>query len=234
MVHIYQQQIVIALCMLVVPSCSLFDGKKKGKNADSAIASQHLKVEDYTISDPFSEDSVSDEGSPTPPSLTENNLMWKRYRAIENDLASGLALTKQELCNELGTSSCIDSVHLTLLGGNDPLKGSYTRLGAPSILTPIAIDRVVLSACARRVSLDQQRDVGAAVVFKFFPLDGSSLSDNQAEQQAILLYQQLLARNPTDSEIAIIKGEAQKSTSNSVFAKSLCFAIASSVEFNFL
>ncbi len=235
MVPTYRQQIFISLCILIASSCSLFEGKKKGGKSNPTLPdpAEHLKIEDYTVSDHFDADSESDAGNSSS-SLADNNLMWKRYRAIENDLATGLSLTKQELCNELGTASCIDSVHLTLLGGNDPLKGSYTRLINPSILTPVAIDRVVLSACARRASLDQQSGVGAAIVFKFFPLGGSSLSDDQAEQQAVLLYQRLLARNPTDSEIAIIKGEAQRSTSNAVFAKTLCFAIGSSIEFNFL
>lgn len=147
---------------------------------------------------------------------------------------AGLGLTKDQLCTELGTNPCIDKVHLTVLGGNEPfLNGQYERAQTPTVLTAVAVDRVVLSSCGKRVELD--RTAGAAAqIFKFFPLTAAKPSDDQVKQQATELYHRLLAREPEAAELDAIVKFAASSTAGDKIALSLCFAIGSSAENIFL
>lgn len=161
-------------------------------------------------------------------------LVWKRYRAFESGLVKGLGLTKDQVCMELGRDSCIDKVHLTVLGGNEPFfNGQYERAHAPTVLTAVAIDRVVLSACSRRIELDA--GLGAnAVVFKHFPLTAGKPSDDQIKQQATELYRRILARDPEAPELQAISAFGGTAAAGDKIALSLCYAIASSSENIFL
>jgi hypothetical protein len=161
-------------------------------------------------------------------------LLWKRYRAFESGLVKGLGLTKDQVCLELGKDSCIDKVHLTVLGGNEPFfNGQYERAQTPTVLTAVAVDRVVLAACSRRIQLDA--GLGAnAVVFKNFPLTTAKPSDDQIKQQATELYRRLLARDPEAPELSAISAFGGTATAGDKIALSLCYAIASSSENIFL
>lgn len=161
-------------------------------------------------------------------------LLWKRYRAFESGLVKGLGLTKDQVCLELGKDSCIDKVHLTPLGGNEPFfNGQYERAQTPTVLTAVAVDRVVLAACSRRIQLDA--GLGAnAVVFKNFPLTAAKPSDDQIKQQATELYRRLLARDPEAPELSAISAFGGTATAGDKIALSLCYAIASSSENIFL
>ena len=161
-------------------------------------------------------------------------LVWKRYRALESGLMTGLSLTKDQVCTELGTNSCIDKVHLTVLGGNEPYQnGQYERAQNPSVLTAVAVDRVVLSACGKRLELDRAAGAGAQV-FKFFALGAAKPNDDQVKQQAIELYHRLLAREPEAAELQAIAGFSASSVAADKLALSLCFAIGTSSENIFL
>ncbi len=165
--------------------------------------------------------------APTAPGL---DLVWKRYRAFEHGLVQGLELKKADFCLELGRDACVDKTHLTVLGGNEPYKaGQYERAQKPTVLTAVAVDRIVLSACSNRLELDRKA-MATALVFKHFPLSGSTRSSAQLEAQAKELYQRILARNPEESEVKAISGLASEGMSNDKLALMLCFAIASSSE----
>lgn len=158
------------------------------------------------------------------------DLVWKRYRAFEHGLVQGLALKKADFCLEIGTQACIDKTHLTVLGGNEPYKaGQYERAQTPTVLTAVAVDRVVLSACSQRLEID--RKAGAtAIVFKHFPLAGTAPSPEQVSLQTKELYQRILARNPEDAELKAINALGTQGLSNDRLALMLCYAIASSSE----
>jgi hypothetical protein len=161
-------------------------------------------------------------------------LVWKRYRPFEAGLIKGLGLTKEQVCLELGKDSCIDKVHLTVLGGNEPfINGQYERAQSPTVLTAVAIDRVVLSACSRRIELDAAAGANA-VVFKHFPLTAAKPNDEQIKQQAVELYRRILARDPEAPELQAISAFGGTATAGDKIALSLCFAIASSSENIFL
>ncbi len=162
------------------------------------------------------------------------NLVWKRYRAVEGGLMQGLGLQKADVCRELGQYSCIDKIHLTVLGGNEPyVMGQYERAQSPTALTPMAMDRVVLAACSKRIELD--RAAGAsALVFKHFPLTGSSPTAAQLQAQAGELYKRFLARDAEKAELDTVGGFVGKISTPDKAALALCLAIGSTVENVFL
>ncbi len=128
-------------------------------------------------------------------------LRWRRFRALQNDLARALELKPEEVCHEAdgspcattgpirvtdyliagrgvapvdaaaecaarqGMATCDDAtfmnvttpkgVHVLALGGNEPFLGNtFQPLTAPGLTTPLALERMVASACAERVSRD--------------------------------------------------------------------------------
>jgi hypothetical protein len=162
------------------------------------------------------------------------NLVWKRYRALEDGLMKGLGLPKNQVCTELGVHSCIDTIHLTVLGGNEPyVSGQYERVHSPTVLTAVAVDRVVLSACGRRLEMDRTAGT-SAVIFKHFPLSGGAPNADQVKAQATELYRRLLARDPEANELQMITSFAGSAGSPDKLALSLCFAIGSNAENIFL
>lgn len=176
------------------------------------------------------------EGEPLPPPpfaiSTKAEVAWKRHRAVENDLLTALALDKGELCNELGLYSCVDFVHQVPLGGNDPfVKSQYEPLARPTVTTPIALERVVLSGCVARVDKDS---AGPAVVFSTLELASSSVTDVEADATAQLLARRLLQRELTEAELVIVRDLTDDGAGNAVtardFAITSCLVLGTMVE----
>ena len=162
-------------------------------------------------------------------------LIWKRYRAFEQGLMAGLELGKDQLCMEAGQYSCVDKVHLTALGGNEPFDNAqHERPERPSVLTPVAVERILLAACSERARLDQQAGPSAARVFKHFDLNGAAATAEQIKPQVTELYQRLLARDPSDAELSMAATAADKFSSAANLAIGLCFAVGTSAENIFL
>jgi len=168
------------------------------------------------------------------------NLQWKRHGALENDLAQALALPGDQLCSEFGREPCIRGVHLASLGGNDPFKQGLLEPSAePLAVTPVVVDRVLLSACGKRAALDRDAGEGKAEVFTDLDLDAKALdADDPGVAKAVTsLYRRFLARNPDAHEIAtvatLVRDDADKPVSALEFATLACFAVGSSAEFLF-
>ena len=171
---------------------------------------------------------------------TRSNLQWKRYAAVEADLAQALALPKDELCNEFGLESCIRKVHLVPLGGNDPFDTGLLEASAePLATTSSAIDRILLSACSRRVELDREAGTDAAEVFTELDLDGDAPAASAAavRDTVTTLYRRLLARDPDAHELpivaALVVDEDGEPVSAADFATLACYAIGTTTEFLF-
>lgn len=167
---------------------------------------------------------------PPPPFAisTKNRVAWKRHRAFESDLLAGLALEKQELCNELGLYSCIDFVHTVPLGGNEPFaKSQYEPLPSPTVTTPIAVDRVALSGCTARVDKDA---AGPAVVFVGLDLAAGSVDEEDAAAAVDALGPRLLSRRLTPDEVAAFADLRVDDDGADVSARDFaivsCFAVA--------
>lgn len=169
------------------------------------------------------------------------DLRWKRATALKNDLMSGLGLSEQEVCSELGLDGfCFSLIHMVPLGANDPIKAAmYRPVAEPGATAPLAIDRVVLSACGARADLDSVAPSGAKVVWQNIDLDATSLdpSDPDIADDTRALYRRLLARDPTPEESALVATLADDVNGLPVsprdFAKMACYAVATTTEFLF-
>lgn len=170
---------------------------------------------------------------------SRNNLRFKGPERLTLDFATALSLPVDSVCKELGQYPCA-TVHGVTLGGVEPYNsGLYEPLPATGVTSPIALDRVALAACARRVGLD----VGApssAVIFTGVTLDAQgrlASRDGAPVRNAITsLYQRALLREPTDAEVsALIQlSVAVESTGTSTpgrdWMTAACFAVLSSAE----
>lgn len=182
-----------------------------------------------------------DAGPPAVTPSTRNQLIWKRYRAFEQTLSRGLLLDASGMCDELGRLSCIDEVHLTALGGNDPfLQGLHEPLAAPSATTPVAVERVALAACQAAVRVDSERPTG--LVFLDLDLaDNARALDLDDEEQRFAvedtsrtLYRRLHAREPLAEELEELKALVRDDDGAPLlprdFALLACFAVATTTE----
>lgn len=168
-----------------------------------------------------------------------SGLQWKRHAAIEADLSRALELPAEALCQEFGRQSCTRTVHLVPLGGNEPFNsGMFEPPAEPLATTPTVVDRVVLTACANRVSLD--REAGdAAQVFSQFSLaaEAPAPSDPAAQAMVTDLFQRLLGRDPEQDELELVATLARDDTDAPVaatdFAKLACYTVGTSAEFLF-
>jgi hypothetical protein len=171
---------------------------------------------------------------------TKNDLLWRRYRAFEQGLGTALNLAPGELCTELGRYDCIDQVHLVALGGNDPINaGMHEPMKAPTATTPVAVERLTLSACDAAVTADASRPVPLI----FLDLDLSATAapldlDDELTSLAVgdtitSLFRRLHARDPLPEERATVLKiitEDPEPMQPRAFAHLSCFAIASTSE----
>ncbi|ATB33732.1 hypothetical protein [Melittangium boletus] len=171
---------------------------------------------------------------------SRNNLRFKGAERLATDFATALSLPADQVCNELGQYPCTSYVHTVTLGGVDPYANSlYEPLTASGVTTPIAVDRVVLSACGRRVALDLATP-SAAVLFKDIALDAQGrLADRggtPVKDAITALYQRGVLRDPSDAEMsALIQLSTDIEGSGSTqpgqdWMKAACFVVLSSAE----
>jgi len=173
---------------------------------------------------------------PPPPTSSKANVKQKGPKQLRNDFARALSLPPDELCFELDGLSCTDEVHTVTLGGVEPDElGIYERAETSSATTPIAVERVALSACGRRVDADF---AGEDVIFDL-SLSGAELSDvdEPAVTNALTdLYRGALLRDPTPEELqhlrdlypdVVATGVADPARSWAVGA---CFAVLTTME----
>ncbi len=166
---------------------------------------------------------------------------FKRSDRLANDITLGLGLSLATVCNELGQYSCTSLVHPLALGGVDAYNiGLYEPVPFTGLTTPIVVDRIALSACTQRVSLDLATPA-AAQMFKGISFDASGkLTDvNSPAVRASLelLYKQMLMRSPTDAEVGHLKqlyadilALPNKPEPGKTWLTLSCFAVVSSVE----
>jgi hypothetical protein len=174
------------------------------------------------------------EGERPPPYAisTKNQLAWKRHIALEQDLSTALSLPANALCNELGLYSCVRAVHTVPLGGNDPfVKSQYEPLPRPTVTTPIAVDRVVLSACMARATLDA---TATPVVFSAIDFSAAEVSEANASTTLSSLSRRLLQRDLTEAELTraleLRVDDAGAAVSPRDFAVLSCFAVGTLTE----
>jgi len=165
---------------------------------------------------------------------------FKGGQRLQNDLARALTLPPAEVCTELGTLQCVDQVHTVTLGGVDAYESQILR-PAPDTgaTTPLAVERVVLSACSRRSRLDFA-DPARATLWTGLSLDADGNLDLPSggvpTDTIVQLYQRALGREPSESEAdslvefyATVRGE-QPQAAAEAWATLVCFAVFTSTE----
>lgn len=171
------------------------------------------------------------------------NVRFKPVDLMEVELSDTLALKPAELCTESGGASCIRQVHLVALGGTSPYDGgNAVPIAESMITTPIAWERIVLTACGKRARMDLDQP-GSATIFANLPLDADGhLKDAKAPEVALAidtLYKRALKRPATVEEIGKVQAfyaEVKKlapADSAREWARMSCYAVLTSVEFIF-
>ena len=180
---------------------------------------------------------------PAPPTVaasTRNALRFKGPERLTADFAAALSLPEDQVCNELGQYSCTGFVHTVTLGGVAPYEvGLYEPLPATGVTTPIAVDRVALAACSRRVALDLSKPA-SAVLFGAIVLDDKGRlveREGAAVHNALVaLYQRGLQRDPSLEEVAaLVKLSTDIEATGSArpgrdWMTAACFVVLSSAE----
>ena len=79
---------------------------------------------------------------------------FKGQMTLRHDSAAALSLDPATLCREVGTYDCFD-VHRIPLRGVEPYTlGAYEPVEDTTVTTPLAVDRIALSACRDRAIAD--------------------------------------------------------------------------------
>lgn len=179
----------------------------------------------------------------TQPASPNASVRFKGPERLRNDLARALSLAPNELCNELGAYSCTDKVHVVTLGGVSPYQHQiYEPLRKTVASTPLAADRVVLSACMERAKRDFSAPEGAAI-WRGLEIDAAgkltSPSSEKVKAAIDMLYGQLLSRGAAEPEVAAVVAfydeVAQRAPEKPAesWAALSCYAVGTSVEFLF-
>ena len=194
---------------------------------------------DDTSGPPPTPTSTGVDGQPASPTAA---VRFKGNQVLANDLARGLSLEHEAVCNELGTFSCTDEVHKVTLGGVDAYERQiYEPTRRTTATTPLAAERVVMSACLERARRDFTAP-GSATIFTGLLLDGAKISNPTGDEIAATidtLYVQLLSRHATSGEVHALEAyyadvEASGDAAPAkTWAGLSCFAVGSSAEFLF-
>jgi hypothetical protein len=161
-----------------------------------------------------------DATAPDPDGVVASSKARLQFRGGEiysSMLARGLELPKEELCRELGLYDCARDVHRIALLGVEPYRtGIIEPLENTVVSTPIAVERVALSACSQWA----KRGVAGT-----------------RPEIATRLYQRLLQRDPEESEVvhlealhASMAAEGPDPELDQSWAAMSCFAVATTTE----
>lgn len=175
-------------------------------------------------------------GNVTQPASARARVKRKSPALLASDLGQALDLPRAELCAELGSHDCFDT-HEILLGGVEPYKLRIDEpLAAPSVASPMAVDRIVLTACGERAARDFDAPADAVV---FAEVAGTPGAPDPAARAAVAgrLYERLLARPAGAREIDDLVGfyDALGTSPQPArdWAQLACYAVATTTEFLF-
>jgi hypothetical protein len=207
------------------------DGAKMSHRGPALNATEDAVPDQFKNGKGAAEDRYPEVG-PDAPGLSERaHVRFKKQQLLENDLASALELTPAELCKEFDSLSCINQVHHIALGGVDAYKNSIFHGVEESLpTTPIAMERIVLSACGERVKRDFS---GGGVIFTNLP---AKVTDTKVLAGSIgTLFERALRRQASADEVKTMQGlydEVAKSTANATetWATLACYMVLTSVE----
>ncbi|GAB4561294.1 MAG: hypothetical protein Tsb0020_08680 [Haliangiales bacterium] len=170
---------------------------------------------------------------------------FKGNARLQNDFARALELDIDQVCVELGRFSCAELVHRVPLGGSSAFDlGLYQPLATTTLTSPIAVERVAMSACVARAERDFAALAGdsgeAALIFSGIELDAAgALRDVSSAPVAAAidtLYKRALQRRASASEIAHLRAlyddiaAAESDRPARDWAALSCFAVMTTME----
>ena len=205
---------------LMLAGCSYFKKAKINSN-NGGLHQKQSQAATGTIGD-NGESSLSN----------HSNIRFKKVYLLRNDFAMALQLPPNELCIEAG-KDCVGSYNI-VLGGVDPNMMLYSRIEQPVTTSPIAVERIALQACRRRVNLDF--GAGKPLIFANIPASGSTFE--QSHRDAVhRLYQNFLQRDPTDGDYAgheklldSLGSMVSAQEIGKVWAQTACWMVATQLE----
>lgn len=175
-------------------------------------------------------------GSVTQPASTKARVKRKSPALLAGDLGQALGLPRAELCAELGSHDCFET-HEILLGGVEPYKLRIDEpLPVPSVASPMAVDRIVLTACGERAARDFEAPAEAVV---FAEVAAADKAPDRAALAAASgrLYERLLARPAEGKEVDALVGFYDELDTSAQpgrdWAQLACYAVATTTEFLF-
>lgn len=173
-----------------------------------------------------------DGGTPGFAESTKANLRFKEVNRIHNDFAQALGLPVTEVCLELGQYDC-RMVHAVTLGGVEPYElGLFEPLPATTVTTPIAVERLAVHGCEKRVTMDT--DNPSALIFT--GLRDGAIAESDVAEAIDRLYKRAVQRPATESEIGHLNQLYRDIEATGVdnparqWALASCVAVLTSVE----
>ena len=182
---------------------------------------------------------TADGGDGTPiKSSAKSNLRFKRQQRLANDMAQALGLEPSAVCDELGVADCFE-VHRIPMGGVAPyIEGIFVPLDNTTVTTPLAVERIALAGCEKRVDADLTGS--DPQIFKDVlvgPLGNLADPQGEAVRNAIdTLYKRAVLRPASEAEIAHLVAFHQEvvDTGDERSARSWmilsCYAVLTSME----
>jgi hypothetical protein len=132
------------------------------------------------------------------------NLRYKEVLRLTNDFAQAMEISPNEVCLELGQYDC-RGVHNIALGGVEPYElGLVEPTPETTITTPIAVERLAVHACERRVTLDLGNS-GAKIFAGISNGEIANVDDPAVAAAIDQLYQHAVQRPATESEVGHLK-----------------------------
>ncbi len=181
--------------------------------------------------------------SPAPVASADPRVKFKDGERYLRDLSANLNMPREDICKELSRYDCMTDAFRIVLGGveapnllvNEPIENA-------ALTSPIAVDRVALHVCSKRVRMDKESPADA-VLFKAgaYGEDGRSTTPDKAwlSGAADAIYGSILLRSPSEREIQNLAAfypqvaDGREAGSTEVAADWVtlsCFAVASSLE----
>jgi hypothetical protein len=159
---------------------------------------------------------VDPSGLPPVVESSKSRLTFRGGPLYASLLSSGLEIPREELCRELGLYDCVKDVHRIALLDVEPYRtGIIEPLENTVVSSPIAVERVALSACTQWAKKSAVTDRPAAITS---------------------LYQRLLQRDPDQTELDHLEGLYTSMAAvgdpalDESWAAMSCFAIATTTE----
>lgn len=163
-------------------------------------------------------------------------LKFKDGARLQRQLATAFNLPLEEICKELSTYDCNDQAFLITLGGMEPQRMlAYVPLEEAALAAPIAVDRVVMHACVKRVDMDFANPQTALLT----PVASKAPRPDRSWRRATVqrVYDALIGREPskveTDELVAAYEDLARGRPAADAardWSVLTCFAVGTSVE----